>query len=405
MSEAEMDPSSSSVLATWPGAVLDKGGAGDPTHAKAPTPSVAVPLHHGDPAGEQWALEAGRGLVDRSDLGIVRVDGPDRQRWLTSLTSQVIEGMGPADSRELLILDPQGHVEHAAAVVDDGASTWLVTEGFAAPALAAWLDSMRFMLRVEVAVDESMVVLGTVGAASLEGVVGAAGHASTWADPWPGVVPGGTEYHQGPHPAAGVEVFLHLVHRDSARALAEAWLGGADKRRFAGLLAWEAIRIACWRPRLGYEVDSRTVPAEVDWLRTAVHTHKGCYRGQESVARILNLGRPPRRLVMLQLDGSRGDLPEVGAAIERSGRRIGTLTSVARHADMGPIALALLARNVPGDLVLDLGGIAAAQELIIPIDGRAAASPAERPGAELREGALRRPDVRAFGGASGMGAR
>ena len=81
-------------------------------------------------------------------------------------------------------------------------------------------------------------------------------------------------------------------------------------RPLAGIWAAEALRVAAWRPRLGFETDHRTIVHEVDWLRTAVHLHKGCYRGQETVARVHNLGRPPRRLVFLHLDGSGHVLPD-----------------------------------------------------------------------------------------------
>ena len=114
-----------------PGAVLD-GDESDPgaraTADDAPPSPRPVAWHYGDPPGEQWALEAGRGLVDRSDLRVVTVAGPDRQTWLTSITTQVITGMGPGDSRELLVLDPQGRIEHAAAVTDDGTTTYLIAE-------------------------------------------------------------------------------------------------------------------------------------------------------------------------------------------------------------------------------------------------------------------------------------
>jgi len=383
-----------------------------------------IPMHFGDPSGEQWALEQGRALTDRSDLAVVAVSGPDRQTWLTSITSQVVTGMAPGDSRELLVLDPQGHIEHAAGVADDGSTTFLLTEGDRARALAEWLDSMRFALRVEVSVRDDLTVFATVSPGAPSGqpaappaVTGAArrgtsssrgtalpGLLLTWDDPWPGVVEGGTEYHVGRHPGASTRAHLHVVRRELAAQFCDAWLAQGD-RRPAGLLAWEAVRVAAWRPRVGHEADARAIPAELDWLRTAVHVDKGCYRGQESVARVLNLGKPPRRLVFLQLDGSRGDLPEPGAKLMRGERQVGVVTSVARHADMGPIALGLVARAVPADLVFDIDGVAAAQELIVPLDGRATASPTERPGAGLSANPdLRRRDVPAArGGAGGLG--
>ena len=147
-------------------------------------------------------------------------------------------------------------------------------------------------------------------------------------------------------------------------------------------------------------------PPEVDWLRTAVHTAKGCYRGQETIARVLNLGRPPRRLTYLQLDGSRGDLPAPGTPIEVGGRQVGVITSSARHADEGPIALALLARTVPVGTVFDIDGVAAAQEEIVPVHGKSSVSPETRPGADLSREAGQRGGSTGFGGlGSALGAR
>lgn len=365
--------------------------------------SRVVPLHYGDPSGEQWALEAGDALVDRSDLSVIEVAGEDRLTWLTSLTTQVLTGMSTDDSRELLVLDPQGHIEHWAGVVDNGESTFLVTEGVAAPALADWLNSMRFALRVSVGIREDLTVLGAGGRISRASgqatpapeLVGAV---ACWTDPWPGVTEGGTEYFQGLHPGRFYQAFLVILPVEQVQSVLDQWLSVRGKS-VAGLFAWEAVRVAAWRPRFGFETDARSIPAELDWLRTAVHIQKGCYRGQESVARVLNLGRPPRRLVALQLDGSRGELPQVGTPIERGGRKVGVLTSVVRHADEGPIALAVVARSVPANEVFDLDGVAAAQEVIVPVEGKASASPAQRPGVGLANPLLRRQDVR--GSASG----
>lgn len=389
-----------SPMTRLPGAVLSC----EFTDSSRPAPSSPIALHYSDPSGEQWALEEGRGLVDRADLGIIAVSGTDRHSWLTSITSQIITGMGPGDSKELLVLDPQGHIEHAAAVADDGETTWLICEGHDTEGLTAFLDSMRFALRVEVRICREYTLFASAGS-DTDTAQGLPGLFLSWADPWPGTAEGGTEYFQGPHPGLRSRMRLHLVAREKAEEFTRAWFGADPNRRPAGMLAWEAMRIASWRPRLGWETDARSIPAELDWLRTAVHTNKGCYRGQESIARVINLGRPPRRLVFLQLDGSRGDLPDEGTRIEWRGRVVGVITSVARHAEMGPIALALLARNVPADVVFDLDGIAAAQELIVPIDGKSAISPKQRPGAELVNPQLRRYDVSPIGGLGALGAR
>ncbi|HKH08786.1 MAG TPA: folate-binding protein, partial [Agromyces sp.] len=135
--------------------------------------------------------------------------------------------------------------------------------------------------------------------------------------------------------------------------------------------------------------DEKTIPHELDWLRSAVDLGKGCYKGQETVAKVLNLGRPPRRLVLLHLDGSDTVLPapgdEVvgekvrpepapGEAPER--RTVGRITSSAMHHELGPVALAVVKRQVPADLpliVLSHGiEVAAAQVEIVPADAGAA---------------------------------
>jgi folate-binding protein YgfZ len=343
-------------------------------------PDEGVAWHYGDPVAEQRALARGAAVVDQSHLGVVRVAGPDRLRWLHDITSQDVAALPPRTSTELLVLSPQGHVEHAAGVVDDGEATWLITEH--APELAGWLDRMKFMLRVEIAdVTADWAALGEPIAAE-----GAPGGPLTWWDTWPRVAPGGTRY--GPdeqrHPGAQRPWRLVLVPRAALEQ--EVAAREAAGARLAGTWACEALRVEAYRPRQSHEVDHRTIPHELDWLRTAVHLHKGCYRGQETVARVHNLGRPPRRLVFLHLDGSGHVLPEAGAEVQLDGRAVGTLTSVARHHELGPVGLAVVKRSVPEDAELlvvgDVSGqpvqVAAAQEVVVPGEGVSADRPEAR---------------------------
>ena len=398
--------------------------------------SFGATPHFGDPSGEQWALEGGRALVRRPDLAVISVSGADRLTWLTSLASQIVTDLVPGASRELLILSPEGRVEHWAGASDDGEALHLIVERSDLSGFVAFLDSMRFALRVSVA-ERDVAVFSSVraGANTPEAVAALPGHLWTWEDPWPGVVEGGAAYFQGErHPGARTPMMFHVVSRDAADEFEAAWLAGGaasgaaeahaapssapsgarsstpspagGKRRRAGYLAWEAMRIAAWKPRLGRETDARAIPPEVDWLRTAVHTSKGCYRGQETIARVINLGRPPRRLTYLQLDGSRGDLPAPGTPITVGGRQVGVITSSARHADEGPIALALIARAVPVSTVFDIDGVAAAQEEIVPVHGKSSVSPQTRPGADLSREAGQRGGSTGFGGlGSALGSR
>ena len=307
-----------------------------PGAVAAGSPDAEVAGHYGDPLRESRRLAAGEGFVDLSHRSVVRVAGPDRLSWLHSLTSQHLTTLPPLTGTEALVLSPHGHVEHALHLVDDGTATWLSIEPGTAEALVGFLDSMRFLLRVEVAdVSADWAVVW-------EPRTDPSGDPLGWVDPWPG--------------GLGREV---LVPRASLESYAAR--GGPP----AGLWAYEALRVAAYRPRLGFETDHRTIPAEVGWLASAVHLDKGCYRGQETVARVHNLGRPPRRLVFLHLDGSVEHLPAHGDPVLMGERAVGFVTSAARHYELGPIALALVKRSVPVDVPLLAGGVAGAQEVVV----------------------------------------
>jgi tRNA-modifying protein YgfZ len=298
-----------SPLLSLPGAVEAEGA------------DAGVAAHYGDPYREQKTLLAGDGFVDLSHRGVVRIAGPDRLTWLHSLTTQSLTSLTAGTSVVTLVLSPQGHVEHALAGYDDGEAFWAHVEPAEAPELVAWLDSMRFLTRVEVA-----------------------------------------DVSDGFAAVARSESLVELVPRSDL--VRQATAAGTP----CGMWAFEALRIARGEPRLGLDTDSRTIPNEVGWIGTAVHLNKGCYRGQETVARIHNLGRPPRRLVRLHLDGSVDVLPGSGAAVELAGRQVGFVGSAARHYELGPIALALVKRNVDTTSELLAGGVAAAQEVLVDPD-------------------------------------
>lgn len=331
--------------------------------------------HFGEPFREQRRLAAGDAVVALEDRAVIEVAGPERLGWLDSITSQSVGRLSRGDSTELLVLDPQGHVEHAAGVVDDGDSTWLITDVADAQPLAAWLTRMKFRTQATVDVRPDAVLIGYVdGGAAAELVRGAFdGEPLVWSDPWQRVSPGGHQYSEvAEHPGASLAWRVAILPADAARQLAER----LDAEAVAGLLAAEALRIAAWRPRWAAEVDERSLPHESDWIRSAVHLNKGCYRGQETVAKVHNLGHPPRRLAALQLDGSDAVVPEPGTPVFAGDDEVGHLTSVARHHEDGPIALAILSRRAPaGDLTVHADGvvIAASQQVIVPADAGATA--------------------------------
>lgn len=337
-----------------------------------------VITHFGDAFREQRRLADGAALAPLGDRTLIEVAGPERLTWLDSITSQSVGRLAPGESTELLILDPQGRVEHAAGILDDGSSAWLIADSGDAEALAAWLTRMKFRTQATVEVRSDLELVGyidggTVGATITAAAFAPNGVALVWADPWQRISVGGHQYAEvAEHPATGFAWRVAVVTEESARALAGS-LGG---EALAGTLAAEALRVAAWRPRWTTEVDERSLPHESDWIRSAVHLNKGCYRGQETVAKVHNLGHPPRRLAALHLDGSDAILPEPGAPVFAGDDEVGHLTSVARHHEDGPIALAILSRRAPvGDLVVRADGIdiAASQQVIVPADAGAVA--------------------------------
>ncbi|MFT4124191.1 MAG: folate-binding protein [Microbacteriaceae bacterium] len=330
----------------------------------------APPEHYGNPLAEQRLLTRGEAVVDLSDRGVVTVTGPDRLGWLDSLTSQSLAGLAPGESAETLQLSPTGRIEFAIRVIDDGETAWLLVDGAEAAPLAAWLSSMRFMMRVEVA--QASARWATIGALGEVPLSAAAPHGVplVWVDPWARVQPGGWSYAGAAHPGQDWRYRELLVERERLDDFAAL--------PAAGTLALEALRIAAARPRAATEADETAIPHETDWLRSAVHLAKGCYRGQETVAKVHNLGHPPRRLALLHLDGSEGVLPAAGAAVRAGDAPAGRVTASARHHELGPIALALLGRRTAESATLIVEGpggerIAAAQQVVVPASAGATA--------------------------------
>jgi tRNA-modifying protein YgfZ len=320
--------------------MLDIAGA-----VEAEWPDEGVAAHYGDPMREQRVMSEQPTLVDRSNRGVIKITGPDRLSWLHSLTSQHLERLSPGSTQQALVLSPQGHLEHHLTLTDDGVATWIHVEPHTAKALVDYLNSMRFMLRVEVEDLSGALAVATVSASG-------------------GAAPlvGETDAVAVMHGPFGTDL---IVQADAMGKLAATY-------PVAGLWAFEAARIAAHVPRPGLDTDHRTLPHEIGLIDAAVHLNKGCYRGQETVARIQNVGRPPRRLVFLHLDGSVDRLPAHGAPITtEDGTEVGFVGSAARHFELGPIGLGLIKRTVPADATLLADGVAAAQEMIVSPDAGA----------------------------------
>jgi folate-binding protein YgfZ len=290
-------------------------------------PDKGAIWHFGEPVKEQRALEVGKAWADLSHLSVIAVSGDDRLKWLHDLTTQFLNDLEVGIWKAAMILDPQGHVEYQFNLVDDAKTTWLVLDSKYVETLITYLTKMKFMLKVDVrdATSEFAVLRA----------------------------PGATTEIGGP---------FALVPRIEVEQMAVTFNAVATQ---VGTWALDAERVAAGRARIGFETDHKTIPNEIGVLNGAVHMNKGCYRGQETVAKIYNLGNPPRRLVMLHLDGSDVGFPATGTAIEKDGVQVGFIGTVARHHELGTIALAIVKRNTPMEATLNVDGIPASQHAIV----------------------------------------
>ncbi len=292
-------------------------------------PDIGAVWHFGEPVKEQRALAEGKAFANLGHLPALAIEGADRLTWIHSLSTQDVENLQPGLWKSGYILDPQGHLEFPLLLVDDGATLFIFTEISTHQGLLNFLDRMRFTLRVEVRDASSEVALFKA--------------------------PGKTDEIGGPYA---------LVPRNEIESMKKNFALSAIE---VGTWALDAHRVELGQPRFGFESDAKTIPNELGVLNIAVHMNKGCYRGQETVAKVFNLGKPPRRLTLLHLDGSGVDLPTSGALVTLDGKSIGFVGTVARHHELGPIALALLKRSIPLDATVHVGNIPATQvEIVAP---------------------------------------
>jgi folate-binding protein YgfZ len=281
---------------------------------------------------------------------VLTLTGNDRKSWLHNISSQHVSALPDGAVTQNLSLDGQGRVEDHWIQTELDGVTYLDTESWRGEPLLSFLRKMVFWSDVAVEPAE-LAVLSLLG----PGLADTQVLASLGVDELPAegtavaLESGGFLRRM---PAKGIELDL-VVARDQAAQWRQRLVDAGV--RPAGVWAYEAHRVAAQRPRLGVDTDERTIPHEVGWIGTAVHLDKGCYRGQETVARVHNLGKPPRMLVLVQLDGST-ERPATGDPLLAGGRNVGRLGTVVDHVDEGPIALALLKRGLPAETPLTTGG-------------------------------------------------
>jgi hypothetical protein len=318
-------------------------------------PDLGVAAHHGDPLAEQRAMDRSAAVVDRSHREVIAVPGEDRRSWLHLLLSQHVSDLAEGAGTEALVLDANGRVEHHMIVSHVCDTIYLDVEPGTSAALLDYLERMRFWSKVEPrSATGELAVFSLVGpdtAAVLEraglpvptqpygslSLPGGVGFVRRM--PWPARL---TEDPAG-EPGSGAADLL------VPRADVGAWWSRLRDAGAvgAGTLAFEALRVGSLRPRLGLDTDEKTIPHEVGWIGSAVHLTKGCYRGQETVARVANLGRSPRRLVLLHTDGGDEEPLRPGDPVLLGGRVVGRVGTAVLHHELGGVALALVKRSVP----------------------------------------------------------
>jgi folate-binding protein YgfZ len=315
-------------------------------------PDAGAVWHYGDPLGEQRAAAHSSVIIDRSHRPALQLTGNDRRTWLHTISSQHVSELPDGAVVENLSLDGQGRVEDHWIQTELDGVTVIDTEPWRAEPLLTYLRKMVFWADVLIE-PADLAVLSLLG----PGIRDQAVLAALGIDALPAPATAVPLAAGGFIRTMGSDEVDLLVPRDMA-ADWHAKLVTAGVRP-AGVWAYEAHRVAALRPRLGVDTDERTIPHEVGWIGGpgvgAVHLDKGCYRGQETVARVHNLGKPPRMLVLLHLDGG-ADRPATGDPVLAAGRAVGRLGTVVDHVDLGPIALALLKRGVPADIELTTGG-------------------------------------------------
>ena len=335
--------------------------------------------HFDNPLVEQRELLSGDRVAIIDDRSVIKVSGTDRLTWLNAMLSQSLLNLKPGQSADALLLDANGRIEENIQVIDDGENSWLIVFAEHHQRLLGWLDQMIFRSKVSVADAPDLAVVASFGRPLAAAAISNQ-QQLVWQDPWMAEPVGSVRYAADTSAFKNRAAWNYYLSLVSKASLLDA-LAGIDQ---AGTLALEALRVAAHRPAQPNEIDERVLPHELDWLSCAVHLSKGCYRGQEAVAKVHNLGHPPRRLTMLHLDGSGHALAEGGDPVFLTGTEteVGKITSIGQHFELGPIALALISRTTDEKAPLFVRtaatDIAASQEVIVPATAGQAANMKEK---------------------------
>jgi folate-binding protein YgfZ len=309
------------------------------------------------PAAEHRVLAEGAGLVDRSERGKLALTGSEAKAFLHGQLTNDIEGLTPGTGAYAAFLTHKGKMQGDLRVLDVGDELLLDTERSSLQELFNMIR--RFKLGMDVELHKRTLEMGLLS------LVGPRARAVAGAQDLPATEHANTRAELGGHPVvlavtdSGIDVFCAAEHTHDVRAALEA--AGAVA---VGEAAAEVARVERGRPRWGLDLDDSVIPQEAGLNDRAVSFTKGCYVGQETVARLYYRGKPNRHLRGLRLS----EPVATGTPLRLGDRAVGRVGSSVVSPRLGAIALALLRREAePGATVTVGDGDAAATAEVVAL--------------------------------------
>jgi folate-binding protein YgfZ len=302
-----------------------------------------------DAAERAAAVRRGAGLFRSSDRALLAVRGADRVRWLDGMLSNEIARLQPGPERSgcyAFLLSPQGRILADVHVLERGEELWLESDAQGFDALHARLERFVVADDVTLAPADGLARLALEGPAAPDLLARVLGRAPALAPECGGdFACAGVSIVVAAWGSSGAPGFQLFVPRTAADAVADAIARAARPGELVtgDAEVLEILRIEAGVPRMHRELNERVLPPELGAavLQRAVSSTKGCYTGQEIVARLVSRDAAAHRLVALRF-GS--ELPAAGAELRAGGKAIGEVTSVCRSALAGAIGLGFVRR-------------------------------------------------------------
>jgi folate-binding protein YgfZ len=294
---------------------------------------------------EYRAVTEACGLLDRSERGKLALSGDGAKTFLQGQVSNDVEILEPGTGCYAALLTPKGKMLGDLRVLDAGQELLLDTERLALQALFNTIR--RTMIGYEVQLHKRTLERGLLS------LIGPEAAALAGAD----ALAGAPEHSHVAGELGGLavrkvrtDVGVDLLCDAADTGALRAWLEDAGARPVSEATA-ELVRVEHGRPRYGVDLDESVIPQEAGLNERAVSFTKGCYVGQETVARLYYRGKPNRHLRGLRLSGP----GESGQPVLAGQREVGRLGSVASSPRLGPIALAIVRREVPVGATVSVG--------------------------------------------------